>query len=160
MKMCLRFGFLVRLSLSVVGVLLVANCGKSSSGPDTTAVSPTLTSLYSNVFSQNCIVCHVPGGASNGSTLDFSSITTAYQTLLSAHVSGTSTAGACASVRIVTPSHPETSYLEAVLDASYAKANFVQTGCTPYAVHLQNTNLSSAELSALSAWISNGAANN
>jgi hypothetical protein len=139
--------------------LLLSACGKS-----TESTSGTFTQVYTNTLSRACIECHKPGTAAtdqDGVTLNFSTQATAFSTLLESTVRGASSTGTCGSVKIVTAGSVENSYLAGVLFTDYHKDNFAGvSGCTPYAVHLQNQNLSASEKTTILDWIRNGALNN
>ncbi len=145
----------------VLGVLLVfSGCSKKTDSP---AVG-TFGYVYQNTLKTACIECHVPSGAayaSHGVQLDFSTQDTAYSTLLAKNVTGSSSTGTCSGIRIVSPSTPASSYLAGVLISSYHISNFAGvSGCTPYANHLSDQNLSAEEQTSLIEWIQGGALNN
>jgi hypothetical protein len=141
--------------------LTLTYCGQTTTtGP----ASGTFSAVYTNTLSQACIQCHVPTGAVytvNQVPLDFTSQTTAYNTLTANKVKGQSSVGICGDVDIVKASHPELSYLAAVLFSDYSTSDFGgETGCTPYSVHHQDQHLSADEKTSLIKWITNGALNN
>lgn len=149
-------------SLIALSFTLVINgCSSDNSSSDTT---PTFSGLYSNVFSQDCMDCHSPGGQAqvDGIPLDFSTKTLAYQTLTESSVSG-SNAGDCGGVTIIGDS-AETSYILGVHSESYRQNDFAGVvGCTPYAGHIEDSNISSLidpYLNDLVSWINAGALNN
>lgn len=137
-------------------ILVVIRCSKSSTTPG------TFTDVYTNSLS-TCTQCHVSTitAAQDGAALDFSTQTNAYNSLMNHVVSGSVAKGTCGSVELVVPSTPANSYLLAVLFTDY-NTNFAShnSGCTPYAAHLQDQHLSSAEESSMVQWIQNGAQNN
>lgn len=139
--------------------LALSGCGKQ----EESYTSGTFTAVYNQTIKgQNCIECHAPGGsaANLGVGLDFTSQATTYQTLLSETVSGAGSSG-CATLRIVAPGSPSTSYLVPVLIASYATNGFGgRTGCQPINTHHSLVNMSADEQSSLIAWIQGGAPNN
>lgn len=145
--------------VAAVGILAVLpQCGTKTSAP-----SGTFTAVYTNTLSTACGSCHVPGGAgtTDGTTLDFTTQTTAYSTLLNSVVSGGSSKNTCPNIKIVVPGSPSTSYLVGTLITSYGGTAFetaTGTGCSPYAGH--SVNLSADEETSLTAWIQNGALNN
>ncbi len=145
----------------VLSTVLLANCAKQQ---QPTSIAPTFTNVYNNTLKSACVTCHDPSGAAtvqNGVQLDFSTQATAYSTLTTKNVTGQTSSGICPGVHIVSAGNPATSYLAAVLFASYAKANFGGvTGCTPYSVHLQDQHLSSDEQATIIGWIQNGTLNN
>lgn len=147
-------------TLLALGSLIFSGCSENKSNSN---VDPTLTDLYSKVFSQSCISCHVPGQSAydlNGVTIDFTSKDLAYQTLVSKTVSGTSSTGTCGSAYEVVPGSETQSYLVAVLISSYSTDNFAGiSGCTPYAGHHENSYLTDEAKSALVQWVQNGANN-
>jgi hypothetical protein len=148
-------------SLFYFGVVLaLAKCGNSgSSGP----ASGTFTNVYVNTLNTACIQCHVPGGSAfaAGATIDFTTQTTAYQTLTTSFVSATDVKATCGAVKIVAANDPADSYLAGVLFKTYYKSsNFGVPGCSPYNAHLSDQNLSSAEQTSIITWIQTGAPNN
>ena len=139
--------------------IFLTNCGDKNA--DTTN---TFSSIYAATFKTACIQCHVPGTSTyvtNGVHLDFTSATTAYTTLTTNTVAGSSSIGTCAGIKIVAASAPTSSYLLGVLFQDYHVNNFAGvSGCTTYATHLTDQNISSTQKSAIIAWITAGAANN
>lgn len=142
-------------------LLYFNGCGQT---PTTTPASGTFSAVYVDTLSKACIECHVPSGAAtaqDGVQLDFSSPTQAYNSLLNSTVHGSRSVGTCGSVKIVTVSNATTSYLAGVLFSDYYKSNFGGvSGCTPYAVHLQDQSLSADEKASIISWIKGGALNN
>lgn len=159
----LRFEKMILLSVFTAGLLVLSSCGPQPE-TSTTPASGTFGSVYASFRSNNCIDCHSPGGAAyanNGVQLDFSTQANAYTTLIAKNVTGATSASICAGVKIVASANPSNSYLEAVLNQSYYRTNFAGvSGCTPYNVHLQDTHLTTSELTSLTSWIQSGAANN
>lgn len=153
-----------RLALMAAFVTGVVRCSsKKSDGSCSSSVPATMTGLYTSVFSQACINCHVPSKSAalaGNSNVDFSSQSAAYSTLVGTFVTGTTGSTTCSSVRLVNGSDPSTSYLAAVLLPQYNHTNFAGTSCTPYTEHLQSMNLCDSEKNALIAWIQSGAPNN
>jgi hypothetical protein len=152
-------------------LLIAASCSQHSNRMtetgaevDIAAKSGSFSGVYQVLSSNNCVSCHSPGGAAHdisGVELDLSSQASAYQALTSASVSGVSSSGICAGVRIVAPGNPASSYLLGVLFSSYNTSDFGGvSGCQPYSGHLQDTNLTQAEQASLTTWIQNGAPNN
>lgn len=138
---------------------------ETTPGPQVTAAAAgSFGNVYQVLVRNNCVDCHSPSGAAtsqNGVGLDFSSRANMYSTLTSLSVTGATSAGICAGVRIVTPGNARSSYLAGVLIASYHSDDFGGVaGCTPYSVHLQDTNLSADDQQTLINWIQSGAPNN
>jgi len=160
--------YLIKLSIIVktfsllAFLVLITRCdSKKSTG--TGAVSSTLSSIYTNVLSRNCVQCHEPGASAtvnNSTQVDFSSPSSAYQTLTSLTSTGISTGSQCSNVPLVSIGHPEQSYLLATLSSDYFHTDFYQNGCTPYSPDAHGATLSSTELHAIVEWIQNGASNN
>lgn len=139
---------------------ILSSCGNNTAN-DATTTSGSFSSIYTTTISTACINCHVTGGSSNGSQLDFSSKALAYSTLTTKHVTGGSSVGTCGSASIVLAGSPSTSYLAAVLVSGYSSSNFAGiSGCQPYSTHLIDQNLSTAEKNSIIAWIQGGALNN
>ncbi len=140
-------------------MLMLSRCGQKDSGP----ASGTFSHVYTVTLKTACIECHVPTGAatvSNGVTLDFSTQAKAYSTLTGSVVTGQTSSGICANVKIVTASDLAKSYLAAVLFSDYNISNFAgKTGCSPDTTHLSRENLSAAEKTSITTWITNGAKN-
>lgn len=144
-------------------VLILARCGSQLT--DTPApASGTFGSVYNSLKSNNCTECHTPKGSAtidNHVALDFSTQALAYQTLTASTVSGTTSAGDCGGIKIVSPGNPSKSYLAAVLFKDYNTSGFADvTQCVPYNAHLTSFNLSSSEKTSIINWIQNGALNN
>lgn len=152
--------FLNLTTIILGAALALAGCSKKT---DSLEVG-TFGYVYQNTLKTACIECHVPSGAayaSHGVLLDFSTQDTAYSTLLAKNVTGSSSTGTCSGIRIVSPSTPTSSYILGVLISSYHINNFAGvSGCTPYANHLSDQNLSSEEQTSLIQWIQGGALNN
>jgi hypothetical protein len=145
--------------LALFVLLTLCHCGQA---PETTPTytSGTFSSVYNVTLKTACIQCHVSPGI-NGVKLDFSTQALAYQTLLASKVTGNTTSGICPNVSIVVAGNVSKSYLAAVLIAKYNTPNFSSvSGCSPYSVHLQDQNLSAAEQTSLTDWISGGALDN
>ncbi len=145
----------------VSGTLLLTHCGSQSNDTPTTTAS--FASIYTTVLATACIQCHVPGQpvyVNSHVHLDFTSASTAYSTLTGNSVAGTSSTGTCGGIRIVS-GVATTSYLAGVLFADYHIANFAGVGgCTPYANHLSDQNISASQEQAIVTWINGGAQNN
>ncbi len=140
--------------------LLLTHCGNKAAD-----ISNNFSSIYATTFkTANCVFCHAPGTSTYVTKqvpIDFTTVTTAYSTLTGSNVSGISSIGTCSGVKIVSAGYPAQSYLAGVLFQSYATANFAsKSGCTPYATHLSDQNISAAEQAAIIAWITAGALNN
>jgi hypothetical protein len=152
--------FLIRASIILGMVLVLCRCGSKT---EETTSSGTFSNVYSVTLKTACIQCHVPAGSATaaGVTLDFSTQTTAYQTLTASVVSGGSTKNTCANISIVSAKNASKSYLAGVLFSSYNTSNFAGvTGCVPYSAHLTDQNISSDEQTSIINWINNGALNN
>ncbi len=155
-----RYKFLMVLLMSGVLASLLLSVGCTKKKDD----GVPFTTVYTDTLSTACLECHRPGGAATqtyGVELNFTSQATAYQTLTSLNVTGSSSTGICGGIRIVTPSSVEQSYLAGVLIESYHVNNFAGvSGCTPYSLHLSDQSLTDAEQSAIVSWIQHGALNN
>jgi len=153
------------IAISLVAICLLQGCGSSvnsTSGFSGTGPA-TFTQAYSQVLGQaNCVSCHQPGGSAminNGVQLDFSTQTSAYNTLMNNFV--TATDRTCANVRIVVPNNAPVSYLATVLFPSYYQQNdFVVAGCTPYSGHETTFSFSTSDVNVVIGWINAGAPNN
>jgi len=165
MKKQMNFRNILATTGLLVLSLMLTRCGSNNSNSTTSnaAITPSFASIYTNVLSQACIQCHVPGTSvyiNNNVHLDFTSASTAYSSLTGLTSSGVSSSS-CNGIKYVTPGSPSSSYLAAVLFADYNTSGFAgDSGCTPYATHLSDQNISSAEETAIIAWINAGAANN
>jgi hypothetical protein len=150
---------LLPLIAAFLAVALV-RCGKT---PTSTPASGTFGSVYSTFNSAGCAECHAPSvsaSAAHGSSLDLSSQSAAYSTLVGTKVTATDSTSTCGNVSLVVAGNPSQSYLAAVLFSSYNTANFVESGCTPYNAHLSDQHLTSDEQTSIISWIQNGAQNN
>ena len=159
LKFFASFGFLIALLLLAI---MSVRCGKSTD-PAAATVSPTYSSLYTNVFGATCNACHVPSGSgyATGGHLDFTSPASGFTSLTTLKAGGVRSTS-CSNVKYVDTStaNPGISYLECVLNSQYNGTNCGQTGCTPYANHLQDQNIGASAQSALVSWIQSGAPNN
>ncbi len=139
--------------------LLLTNCSKTAD----TSQPGTFTSVYNQVLNQStCVSCHSAGGAGPqaGTSLDFTSKDSAYNTLTTKYASGLAAGNACGSVRIIAAGNPQNSYFMGTLFSDYRRNNFAgATGCMP-ADHTQTVNLTADEKSSITQWIQNGAQNN
>jgi len=149
----------------ILGAVLLTRCGSKNNPTTVSGVQPTFSSLYSNVFSKNCIQCHEPQGSAtvnNGTTLDFSTQGMAYTTLTSGTSVGSfsNNNGECHSVPFIVSSQPTSSYMLATLISDYTHSDFYNVGCTPYSPSAHGATLDSADETALVQWIQNGALNN
>lgn len=148
--------------LVIVAALTLTRCGTQD--PTTSLTPGTFASVYSILKSHNCTECHIPTGAAtidSGVKLDFTSQTSAFTTLTTSTVSGSSGINSCTGVKIVVPNSPSTSYLAAVLFSKYSISDFGgKSGCIPDNSHLTQNNLSTADQSSIIDWIQNGAKNN
>ena len=75
------------LLLVVLLALTLTRCGKVQDAA--APASGTFGNVYSVTLKTACIECHVPGGATHGSTLDFTTQQTAYTTLTTNSVTAT-----------------------------------------------------------------------
>ena len=143
----------------IAAVVLLSRCGNVA-GP----TPGTFTAVYTNTLKSACIECHVPTGSAtrdNKCTIDFTSQTTAFNTLTTGLVVGTVSKGTCGTMSLVTALNPSKSYLTGVLFSDYVSQNFGGvTGCTPYPLSVHNQNLSADEKSSMLKWITDGAKNN
>ncbi len=165
----MRFNSQIRKLLFVTATLsfsfLLVDCGGSNSNTTQSAVVVTASfaSIYSGILSQSCAQCHVPGAPAhdlNGVVLNFSSASAAYSTLKSSNVSGMSSTGTCGGIHII-GSDSSHSYLAGVLFADYNTNNFAGvSGCQPYANHISDQHITSAQEAAIVQWINAGAPNN
>jgi hypothetical protein len=143
-----------------LGVML-SGCGQVSDLVDsTTAQSGTFSHVYSNVLS-DCLQCHDGSNAADYGALDFSSKAKAYESLQGT-VSGPLASGTCAGVELITASAPADSYFAAVLLSEFATTSGIagDSDCVPYANHLEDQNLTTAEKTSIKDWITAGALNN
>ena len=148
---------------ALVTALLAVTLPRCGKAPDPTPASGTFGSVYAAMTSNNCQVCHVPGGNNNSSTFDLTSKTTAYSTLVGPKVTGSVSKGTCGTVKLVVASSPSTSYLAGILFSTYNTANFGgASGCTTfYTGHTSISQpLTTDQQTSLIAWIQNGALNN
>jgi hypothetical protein len=160
LKGLFKKSFIIQLLLTLSLLLVLCRCGQA---PQETYTSGTFAHVYNVTLKTACIQCHVPGGSATtaGVTLDFSTQTTAYQSLTTSVVSGGSTKNTCPNISIVLSKDANKSYLAGVLFDSYHTSNFAGvTGCTPYSAHLTDQSLSSDEQTSIVNWINNGALNN
>ncbi len=145
----------------VLGLIpfFLSNCGDKAA--DTSA---NFSTIYTSMLKTACAQCHVPGTPAyntNGVHLDFTTSATAYSTLLANYVAGTSSTGTCSGIKIVAANAPTQSYLAGVLFQDYHVNNFAgKSGCTTYATHLSDQNITPAEEASILAWINAGAPNN
>jgi hypothetical protein len=163
-----RFGRIFQLGLLILVAIVLSRCSqtnKTGTGNNAIRREPgTFSDVYTNTLSQACVQCHVPGTATSQVSkvkLNFTTQQTAYQTLVASTVSGVTSSGICAGVKIVVPRNPDNSYLSAVLFSDYDKTDFAGVpGCVPYSLHQQDQNLSAEEKNSVLLWIQNGALNN
>jgi hypothetical protein len=143
-------------ALGVLAVVL-SRCGQNYPS----APAGSFRDVYDIVKKSNCNECHVPTGAAwkeDGVRLDFGTAKDAYSTLTKNIVTGKSSKTICKDVKIVTPGKVDKSYFLAVLDETVYREDFAgKKGCSPYATHLTDTNLSDAQKSSIRKWIENGA---
>lgn len=149
----------------ILTTILLTRCGSKDNPTTSSGVQPTFSSLYSNVFSKNCIQCHEPQGSATvtyGTNIDFSTQGIAYTTLTSGTSVGSisNTSGQCHSVPLIEPNQPTSSYMLATLFSDYTHSDFYKIGCTPYSPSAHGATLDSADEAALVQWIQNGALNN
>ena len=145
-------------------LLLACACGGADLGGGTP--QPKWSSLYST-YLNNCAQCHSPSGPGRTSdieqTLDFSSATTGYNTLMGSASGLAGNQGACNGVRFVVAGHPEQSLLVAALDsstrASFSSGACNQDGVTDETVK-QGAQPPAGWVAALQQWITDGAQNN
>lgn len=152
------FGIKIFLLAVMMASGFLVSCSKDP-GTSSTEVSPTFTSLYTNVFgSLTCVNCHQPGGSAytdGVNTLDFTSSSAAYNGLL-ATVQSPSNPSQCGSVKRVLSGSPTSSYLLGTLFSDYNIDDFAgSSGCRPYA---HTINLGASTKNAIVQWIQNGAA--
>lgn len=159
--------------VTVAAATALMACGVIPGGGDdggTAAVEPKFSSLYSN-YLVGCKNCHAPGAPGRSSdtetTLDFSTVSTAFSTVTSGNAAGlVGNAAACNSVPFVVSGHPETSLLVAVLDQPTRTSFHAPSAasCDADAVTdetvKQGSAPSDAFVTALKTWITNGASNN
>ena len=145
--------------LVILAVLVgLYGCGHGDSSEPTPG---TFTYIYSKTLRTACVECHVSGGAQNGVNFDFSTQALAYQSFSGSTAQGSSSIGTCGGIKNVNPGSAATSYLLGVINAAYHTNNFAGVGgCTPYAGHLSDQHLTSAEQDSIVTWITNGALNN
>ena len=142
---------------AVLVILLLARCGQQS------AYTPgTFTAVYNQTLKTACVECHQPGGSATiaGATLDFTTQAKAYATIKPGSVGGGSSGPSCKNLPIVVAGNATSSFLAAVLFVEYDTTPFQNPGCTPYATHQSDQNLSADEKSSLLQWINAGAKNN
>lgn len=143
--------------------LTLPRCGQTptSSGP----AAGTFTNVYSIITTSNCNQCHVPAvsaGSARGSTLDFTSATTAYTTLTTQNVTATDSSANCGTVKIVNKTTPANSYLLAIFTQADQVTGFGgAASCKPDTSHLAGTaNITGDELTTINNWIIAGAPQN
>lgn len=149
------FSYLPRIALTLFAAMYLASCSQGGGSGTTTQ---TFSSLYSNTFS-GCKQCHSPNGSAtaSGTKLDFTTSTTAYNTLVGTKTKSPSNLD-CASLTMVISGSSQTSYLTALFDTSLQNGNFNGTNCRPENTHISY--ISQSDLSSITAWINQGAQNN
>lgn len=156
-KIVLHVGFIFILTL------VCSNCGKT---PESGTTSGTFSDVYTKTIKgSSCVECHSPTGMAKlnyGVQLDFTSQSTSYSTLTNNNVvTASDMTGTCGSAKLIVSGSPSTSYFAAVLISQYNVSNFGGiSGCTPYRTHLSDLNISAAEQTSITDWITNGAQNN
>lgn len=122
------------------------------------------SAIYKDILSKNCVGCHSPGGSGfqSGATIDFSTQSLAYSTLVNGTVHGYSSnlSGQCNNVYLVQAQQPNSSYLLATLFNDYYKIDFVQSGCDPYSPSIHGASVGESEMNVIVNWINSGALNN
>jgi hypothetical protein len=149
--------------LLALTALLLTRCGTQDA--TSSGVDPTFNSLYTRVLSKNCVGCHQPAGSATQDSetqIDFTTKALAYSTLTGGNSTGISANinNQCSNVPLVSPSHPENSYLLATLATDYHHDNFYNAGCTPYSPSAHGATIGTAEKNAIVEWIKAGALNN
>lgn len=146
-------------ALSATALVLLNRCGMEQSQ----APSGTFRSVFQAIQSNNCAECHTATGSAwinDNVQLEFANSASAYTGLTTKTVMGASSVGICAGIKQVKPNSLAQSYLAGVLFADVHKNDFAGVvGCTPYATHLTDVNLSAAQVTSIKAWINNGAPN-
>lgn len=160
-----RLQSVLRVGLFVAAAIVLTHCGKTT----TTPASGTFGSVYSIIQGANCTQCHAPNGGSaktgDSTAIDFTSQTTAYNTLTgNAKVVG-SNASTCNNVLLVDTTAAQSYLAYAFLQASdpthYGTPSYTkQPGCVPATVAGHNVNISADEEASIVAWINAGAPNN
>ncbi len=154
---------LLRGALGLIVIVFINNCGSNKESLNTD-IQPQFSSIYTNILSKNCVGCHSPGGSgfNSGAQIDFSTVSSAYSTLVSGLVHGNSAnlGGQCNNVYLVQAGLPNASYLLATLFNDYYHINFVQSGCDPYPPSGHAASVGDDEKKALVGWINAGAQNN
>lgn len=137
--------------------LMLSRCGVNQPS----APAGSFRDVYEILKKSNCTECHVRTGSAwkeDGVRLDFATAKDAYNGLTKNVVTGNSSKTICKDVKLVTASNVQKSYFVAVLDDTVHKDDFAgKKGCTPYATHLTNTNLSKEQKSSIRKWVTSGA---
>jgi hypothetical protein len=133
-----------------------------------TPVEPKWSSLYSS-YLQNCKSCHAPNAPGHATSdtftvLDFSTASTAFNSVTKNADGLQDTFAACNGVPFVVSGHPEQSLLVAALDQP-TRQSFTSGGCTGDTISDQPVKMSGTPMpdgfsDALKTWITNGAQNN
>ena len=146
--------------------LCLTACGAElDSGP----VEANFSSLY-NSYLQKCSACHIPAVASSmegiETSLDFTSVQTAYKTITTGKASGlTNNQEACNGVAFIDTKNPAKSLLVASIDKkTRASFDLGASGCDESAITDMNIKLGNSEapdgfVAALLDWIKAGAKN-
>lgn len=150
------------LPVVVVGgvvVMSLTRCGKKEEA--TTAVAPTFSSLYTNVFT-DCGKCHAAGKEHNESgytDLDFSTQALAFESLAKTPSANTG----CDSFKYIASGNPDGSVVYVLLTSALTIAFKEKngTGCkiAEPGEHGLGGDASAETVSAMKTWISNGAKN-
>ena len=147
--------------LFVVIVLLLSRCGSNNSTPP----SGTFANVYQVTLSKACIQCHVPGTSTftppTNVPLDFTTQTTAYNTIKNGKVQGGSSVGTCGGLAYVSTTINNSYLMATIFQSSLTGNNYAgKAGCTPYTGQHLGLNLTAAEQASFTTWIEAGAPNN
>ncbi len=152
---------------SILILVIICSCDskKLAQIPTTKVVSADFNSIYTEILSKNCVQCHEPEGSAtvnNFVQLDFSTASSAYQTLTTETSTGVAanTNGQCFGVPLIVKSSPTESYMLATLSTQYNHTNFYKTDCSPYLPDAHGATVSASDLDAIVKWIQDGALNN